>query len=62
MSKSGDAFGQAPFLFPSVGATCAAFVFTRTLSMPSFCVAYGLVDENQHSPMRVFGWRICAAV
>jgi acetylornithine deacetylase/succinyl-diaminopimelate desuccinylase-like protein len=50
----GDAFGQSPILFPSVGATCADFVFTRTLNMPSFCVPYGPVDENQHSPNESF--------
>jgi acetylornithine deacetylase/succinyl-diaminopimelate desuccinylase-like protein len=49
-----NAFGQAPILFPSVGATSADFVFTRTLGMPSFCVPYGPPDENQHSPNESF--------
>lgn len=48
------AFGEAPILFPSVGATSADFVFTRTLGMPSFCVPYGPPDENQHSPNESF--------
>ena len=50
----GDAFGQSPILFPSVGATSADFVFTQKLSMPSFCVPYGPPDENQHSPNESF--------
>jgi acetylornithine deacetylase/succinyl-diaminopimelate desuccinylase-like protein len=49
-----DAFGQAPILFPSVGATSADFVFTQKLGMPSFCVPYGPPDENQHSPNESF--------
>lgn len=50
----GDAFGEAPILFPTVGATSADFVFTRMLGMPSFCVPYGPPDENQHSPNESF--------
>ncbi|MBI1851002.1 MAG: M20/M25/M40 family metallo-hydrolase [Planctomycetes bacterium] len=44
------AWGVAPLVYPSLGASLPHFLFTRELGMPSVLVPYANPDQSNHAP------------
>ena len=43
-------FGDAPLVYPSIGASAPDYVFTRIMGLPSIWAAYSPHDEQNHAP------------